>query len=97
MLEDNAPRTQSCQYKINGLVLDHRGKLMLCPIGGHLGSCLSESPNRIYFSSNTKKIRREMSNSKCKSCYPYNFYKNERTKDLVKYILFFITSRLKKR
>ncbi|MBW2606218.1 MAG: radical SAM protein [Deltaproteobacteria bacterium] len=97
MLEDNATRTQSCQYKITGLVLDHRGILMLCPIGGHLGSCLERTPSEVYFSGNTKTIRKEMCRTKCRWCYPYNFYENERAKDFAKYVWFFLRSRLRRR
>jgi len=94
MVEDNQPRRQSCQYKISGLVLDHRGGLMLCPVAGHLCSCLSLTPSKRFFSRETKTTRRKLCKTNCKGCYPYNFYPNERAKDLLKYIAFFVRSRL---
>lgn len=94
MLEDDAQRIQSCQYKIAGLVLDHTGGLMLCPIGGHLGSCIENRPSSVYFSDRTRSLRRELSLGKCLMCFPYNFYIPERTKDLFKYLIFFLRSRM---
>ena len=94
MLEDGKSRGQSCQYKISGLVLDHRGRLMLCPIGGHIGSCLERRPSEVYFSAKSKLLRKKLIKTACKSCYPYNFYQNEREKDFLKYVLFFLKSRL---
>ena len=93
MLEDNKPRTQSCQYKISGLVLDHRGNLMLCPVAGHLGSCLTLTPSKRFFSGKTKAIRKDLCKTTCKGCYPYNFYPSEKAKDLLKYTVFFLKSR----
>lgn len=97
MLEDNRPRTQSCQYKISGLVLDHRGNLMLCPVAGHLGCCLTLTPSKLFFSDKTKVIRKKLSKTICKGCYPYNFYLNERTKDLLRYLIFFLKSQFNTR
>jgi hypothetical protein len=96
MLEDDAPRTQSCQYKIAGLVLDHTGGLMLCPVGGHLGSCIENRPSDVYFSDRTRSLRRELSQGKCLICFPYNFYLSERTKDLFKYFMFYLRSKAAK-
>ena len=96
MLEENKPRTQSCQYKISGLVLDYKGGLMICPIGGHLGSCLERKPSEIFFSIKSKFLRKKLIKTKCKACYPYNFYSNEQEKDFLKYLTFFLKTRFKK-
>ncbi|MBN1416366.1 MAG: radical SAM protein [Bacteroidales bacterium] len=97
MLEDNKPRTQSCQYKISGLVLDHQGNIMICPIGGRIGSCLNCSPSKIFFSFKTKLRRKQLIKTACRNCFPYNFYTNERQKDFLKYIVFFLRALITKK
>jgi len=93
MISENKPRTQACQYRINGMVLDHRGGLMLCPIGGHLGSCLENEPSQLYWNQRTKKVRNEMMGKSCLNCYPYNFYPSELAMDLVPYLIWYLKTR----
>jgi hypothetical protein len=94
MLEEGAPRTQACQYKISGLVLSHRGELMLCPIGGSLGSCLENKPHELLLSKEARNAKVTLERNNCVSCYPYNFYRNEIAKDMFKYLAFYVRSRL---
>jgi MoaA/NifB/PqqE/SkfB family radical SAM enzyme len=94
MIEEDKPRRQSCQYRISGIVLDHQGDIMLCPVKGRLGNCLKRRPSDIYFSKENKKVRRSMIKTVCRSCYPYNFYEVERHKDIFKYIFFFAKSKV---
>jgi len=93
MLEDGKPRTQSCQYKISGAVLDHRGDLMVCPVAGKLAKQPGKTYRATRFSRTARATVREMSRSVCRTCYPYNFYAVERDKDFVKYLKFFLQQR----
>ncbi len=86
MLLYDKPRTQSCQYLINSVVVTHRGVLQDCPIGGVIGSYKDGKLEEMYFSNKGKFARNYLKNNKCSNCYPYNFYEAEFEKDLVKYL-----------
>jgi len=93
MQAEGKKRTMSCKYKIASGVLDHQGNLMLCAESEILGNCLEKSASEIYFSANTKRVRKELPEKLCQNCHPYGFYYDEQAKDLLKYIWYYLKTR----
>ena len=89
MLEYNIHRTQSCEYLICGLVMNHLGEIQVCPIGGKIGWMFDESIVKNYYEA-VRNQKRILKKKRCNTCYPYNFYTCEIEKDLVKYIYFYL-------
>lgn len=67
MLMEGASRSIKCPWQSNGVTLDCRGQLSYCaPRSPILGSCLSESPNKLYFGNILK--RKDIVRNDCDDC-----------------------------
>jgi|GEM_PF-3645401 len=95
MIEEGRRRSLPCKYKISSAVLDHGGDLRLCAESESLGNCVEQVPSEIYFTKNTKRVRKELYAKKCHQCYPYGFYHEEQAREFVNYILYYLRTRLK--
>lgn len=67
MLVEDKPRQTGCPYHTHGVILTARGELLYCsPKSPVLGSVLTQSPSKIYFSNISK--RREIIKNNCDNC-----------------------------
>jgi len=63
------PRMAPCAFQREGILLSAKGQLFHCSLSKEpIGNALHESAYKLYFSTNSKKIRKELINRTCPIC-----------------------------
>ncbi len=91
IIESKTSRKISCHYAMGGVILGSEGDLYYCKDSKSIGNCRKQQASSLYFSKDNLKYRKkELIQTKCKSCPPNTFNRIELEKDLLKYLKFLI-------